>query len=164
MWLLSLASHTPTAPRRPPLPATLPLLPYLFFLSASRLSYSFSAGKVKCCLLPVRSKGAQGYSPTHPLAPSHLHLALWQQCFSLRAPLHCHRPAAAAVAVAAAAAGSSSRPGCRGMCLSPVVSSLLLCSQLLQVDLFSTRHTERGPHVPAGQQQGSIPSVYGHEK
>lgn len=37
------------------------------------------------------------------------------------------------------------RPGCRGMCLSPVVSSLLSSSKVLQDDPFSPRRTERGP-------------------
>lgn len=62
VWLLSLAHFTSPPPTHP----TLPLSP--FSLSASRLSYSFSAGKVKCCLLHVRSEGARGSSaaPTRP--------------------------------------------------------------------------------------------------
>lgn len=40
-----------------------------FSPSASRLSYSFSAAKVKCRSLPVRSEGAQGYSASTPSVP-----------------------------------------------------------------------------------------------
>lgn len=134
-FCLLLTSPAPPHPTHPH--PILPLSP--FSLSASRLSYSFSAGKVKCCLLHVRSEGAQGSSAA-PHPPSST-FALWPKCFLLRAPLCCHQPA-----VAPAVAG----PGCRGMCLSPVVSSLLSCSQLLQVDLFSTHCTERGPRALAG--------------
>lgn len=120
----------------PPHPTRLPLS--LFSLSASRLSYSFSAGKVKCCLLPVRSEGAQGYSsPLHPTPPTPPPRFVATMLLAASSP-----------APQPASGGSNgSRPGCRGMCLSPVVSSLLSSSQLLQVDLFSTRRTQekRGP-------------------
>lgn len=118
-----------------PPPPSLPLS--LFSLSASRLSYSFSAGKVKCCLLPVRSEGAQGNSAAPPPPPRFVATMLL---------------AASSPALPPASGGSNSgRPGCRGMCLSPVVSSLLSSSQLLQVDLFSPpRRAERGPRAPAG--------------
>lgn len=118
VWLLSLAS------RSPPLPLS------LFSLSASRLSYSFSAGKVKCCLLPARSEGAQGYSA------SPLHLTLWQQCVLLRAPLHCHQPVVAAT-VAGRAAVECVYPLQLAPSFQVPSSSKLIC--------FSTRRTERGP-------------------
>ena len=117
VWLLSLASPS------------LSLLLSLFSLSASRLSYSFSAGKVKCCLLPVRSEGAQGYSdPPPPQFVATMRLA-----------------ASSPAQPPASGGGNGSRPGSRGMCLSPVVSSFLSSSQLLQVDLFSVQRIERGP-------------------
>jgi len=57
--------------------------------------------------------------------------------------------AASSPALPPASGGSNGgRPGCRGMCLSPVVSSLLSSSRLLQVDPFSPRRTERGPLFP----------------
>lgn len=66
-----------------------------FSPSASRLSYSFSAAKVKCRSLPVRSEGAQGYSvpPSPPFtslcgnnasclrAASHRRQGLWRNVF-----------------------------------------------------------------------------------
>lgn len=64
-----------------------------FSPSASRLSYSFSAAKVKCRSLPVRSEGAQGYLASTPSferpppTPSCLHLTLWQQCLLLASRL-----------------------------------------------------------------------------
>ena len=119
-------------------PPTLPL--YLFFLWASRLSYSFSAAKVKCCLLPVRSEGAQGYSGAAPPPPP-------SPRFVATMLLAASSPALPPASGGGGGGGGGSRPGCRGMCLSPVVSSLLSCSRLLKLDLFSTHHTERGPTV-----------------
>lgn len=59
-----------------------------FSPSASRLSYSFSAAKVKCRSLPVRSEGAQGYlASTTSSPPPSLHLTLWQQCLLLASRL-----------------------------------------------------------------------------
>lgn len=146
------------------LPPSLPLS--LFSLSASRLSYSFSAGKVKCCLLPVRSEGAQGYSappPTpHPTLPPppipslHLHLALWQQCSSLRAPLRCAAPA-----VAATVAGRAAEECVYPLQLAPSFqvpcSSMLICFQ-------RAAQTAGAPRVSGGQQLGPVLSVYGQEK
>lgn len=116
-----------------PLAPPTPLVLSPFSLSASRLSYSFSAGKVKCCLLPLRSEGTQGYSePPPPHPPPHFVATM--------------RLAASSPARPPASGGSNgSRPGCGGMCLSPAVSSFLSSSQLLQVDLFSMQRTERGP-------------------
>lgn len=119
VWLLSLASRSPSF-------ASLPILSVGFMAVIF-----FSAGKVKCCLLPVRSEGAQGYSAA-PLPPPYFVATMLLAVSSPAMPQ-------------ASSGSSGSRPGCRGMRLSPVVSSLLSCSRLLQVDLFSTRHTERGP-------------------
>lgn len=105
-----------------------------------------------CCMQDLRELR---YLATPPI----FHLTLSHPCVSLRVP----------PALPLASSSSGSRSSCTGMRLSPVVSWLLSCSQLLQVDLFSTWLTKRAGRgglgaALTGQQQGSVHSVYGQEK
>lgn len=147
MWLLSLAACSPL------------LLLSLFSPSASRLSYSFSAAKVKCRLLPARSEeypsGSEG-APGHLASPL-LHLTFCQQYFWLSAPLHrtAHRPAAAATV-----AGRF----CAGMCLSSVVSAFPFKFPAPPSRSVFNAARRVGPRVPAGRQPASLQCVYGEEQ
>lgn len=112
-----------------PLVPPLCLSPYsLCRLHGCHIPLVLERSSAACCLQDLRELRDIQLPPPLP-------------CFVATMPL-----AASSPALPPASGGSNgSRPRCTGMCLSPVVSSLLSSSQLLQVDLFSTRHTERGP-------------------